>query len=274
MQKVADGPGIDETMFTRIRTVSLGRPPVGTLELVPAPGRVFDRTTTTAPGPPRPAVRRLPTEHRGAGERIAAGAEIRRAIDVVVAVLAVVVLAIPMAIIALLVVATSRGGVLFGQTRVGRDGDPITVYKFRSMCDGAHDLLHTDDELRNQYIANDFKLDGAVDPRITRVGRILRKTSLDELPQLWNVLRGDMSLVGIRPLLFEELAIRPRHDQNLYRLLRPGMTGLWQVRGRSSVEAGDRIALDREYVEDWSIAGDLEILCRTPLAVLRISQTH
>ena len=218
--------------------------------------------------------RGAPIEHREAGEKVAAGARVRRSIDVVVTLVALVMLAIPMAVIALLVVATSRGGIFFGQTRVGRNGDPITVYKFRSMCEGAHDLLQANEELRSQYLANDFKLDGAADPRITKLGRVLRKTSLDELPQLWNVLRGDMSLVGIRPLLFEELAIRPRHDQHLYRLMRPGMTGLWQVRGRSSVDADDRIDLDREYVERWSIGSDLKILCRTPLAVLRIGHTH
>jgi lipopolysaccharide/colanic/teichoic acid biosynthesis glycosyltransferase len=138
---------------------------------------------------------------------------LRRALDISVASVLLVIFAIPAAIIALLVAATSRGGALFSQTRIGRGGQPITVLKFRSMCDGAHDLLHADEELRAAYVSNDFKLDGKHDPRITKIGRFLRKTSLDELPQLWNVLRGDMSMVGIRPLLFDELALRPEYDQ-------------------------------------------------------------
>jgi lipopolysaccharide/colanic/teichoic acid biosynthesis glycosyltransferase len=142
------------------------------------------------------------------------------------------------------------------------------------MCDNAHDLLHADEELRAAYVANDFKLDGEHDPRITKIGRFLRKTSLDELPQLWNVLRGDMSMVGIRPLLFDELALRPEYDQDLYRQLRPGITGLWQVKGRSTVDPIDRMALDREYVETWSPWNDTKIIFGTPFAVLRIHHTH
>lgn len=182
--------------------------------------------------------------------------------------------AVPMGLIAILVGGTSRGSVFYRQTRVGRDGRAIQLVKFRSMCDGADVLLAQDAELRAHYVANDFKISSERDSRITRVGRILRKTSLDELPQLWNVLRGDMSVVGVRPLLFEELAARPAHDQELYRRLEPGMTGLWQVRGRSTVGAVDRIALDREYVENWSVRNDVRLLLATPRAVLRIHHAH
>jgi lipopolysaccharide/colanic/teichoic acid biosynthesis glycosyltransferase len=202
------------------------------------------------------------------------GRVLRRVVDISVASVALVLLAIPMGFIALVIAANSRGGALFVQTRVGRRGDPIRVLKFRSMVDGAHDSLIADDELRAAYVANDFKLDGDHDPRITNVGRLLRKTSLDELPQLWNVIRGDMSVVGNRPLLFEELALRPEYDQELYKLLQPGMTGLWQVRGRSNLDAVERIALDREYVENWSPWNDAKIICLTPLAVFRIHHTH
>lgn len=204
--------------------------------------------------------------------RIALG--LRRALDIGVASVMLVLLAIPMAVIAVLVAATSRGGALYSQTRVGRNGQPINVLKFRSMCEGAHDMLNADEELRAVYVANDFKLEGQQDPRITKIGRLLRKTSLDELPQLWNVLKGDMSMVGIRPLLFDELALRPEYDQDLYRQLRPGITGLWQVKGRSNVDPVDRIALDREYVETWSPWNDAKIIFGTPLAVLRINHTH
>lgn len=204
--------------------------------------------------------------------RVARG--LRRAFDIAMASLALIIAAIPMAIIAVLVVATSRGKVLFSQSRAGRGGQPIQVLKFRSMCEGAQDLLDADEDLRAAYIANDFKLPGDTDPRITPVGRFLRKTSLDELPQLWNVIRGDMSMVGVRPLLHDELAGRPEYDQALYCLLRPGLTGLWQVRGRSSVDQVNRMGLDREYIENWSPWNDAKILALTPLAVLRIHHTH
>lgn len=164
--------------------------------------------------------------------------------------------------------ATSTGPVLFRQKRVGKDGTLFEIYKFRTMRPGTDTEVMQCAVQREQYKANGFKL-SEDDPRITRVGRLLRKTSLDELPQLINVLRGEMSLVGIRPLLEDELADRPSYDQDCYRLFRPEMTGLWQVSGRSAVELDDRIELDRRYVEEWSLQGDLSILLRTPIAVLR-----
>ncbi len=172
-----------------------------------------------------------------------------------------------------MVKATSRGPVLFNQQRVGRNGELFTVYKFRSMRDGTHHEVLGDAVARQAYHDNDFKLPPD-DPRITTIGRLLRKTSLDELPQLVNVLMGDMSIVGIRPLLADELALRPEYDQQLYRTMRPGMTGLWQVEGRSTVQKTDRLHLDRRYVEEWSVWGDVKIAVRTPLALLRIHHAH
>lgn len=196
----------------------------------------------------------------------------RRTLDIVISVVAIVLLAPLMIVVALIVRRTSPGPAIFKQTRMGLGGRHFSVYKFRSMRDGAHDEVQQNEALREAYRNNDFKL-GADDPRITRVGSILRKTSLDELPQLFNVLLGHMSIVGIRPLLFEEVGIRSVYDQQLYKLMRPGMTGLWQVAGRSNVDQQDRILLDRTYVEGWSVVADLKILVQTPLAVVRTAET-
>lgn len=188
--------------------------------------------------------------------------------DVVLATIGIVLL-LPLALlIAVAVKTTSRGPVFFRQLRVGQDGKLFGVYKFRTMRNGAHVEVMDDEWLRHRYRANDFKLP-ADDPRITTVGRFLRKTSADEIPQLLNVLVGHMSVVGVRPLLAEELALRPERDQDLYKRFRPGMTGMWQVEGRSTVCGVDRHALDLRYLETWSIRTNALLLIRTPLAVLR-----
>lgn len=196
-----------------------------------------------------------------------------RALDVTASFVGLLVTLPLFAAFAALIKLTSRGPVIFRQERVGQDGELFTVLKFRTMRNGTHHEVRNDPEALQQYIANDFKLDPS-DPRITSIGRFLRKTSLDELPQLVNVLRGEMSIVGIRPLLADELALRSHYDQECYRLLKPGMTGLWQVEGRSQVAHDDRHELDRRYVETWSFWNDLKIILRTPAAVLRTDHTH
>ena len=168
---------------------------------------------------------------------------------------------------------TSHGPVFFRQQRVGLAGQMFEVWKFRTMADGTHNEVLNDPEARRLYESNDFKLP-ADDHRITSVGRFLRKTSLDEVPQLVNVFRGDMSLVGVRPLLKPELELRSSEDQALYRAHLPGLTGLWQIGGRSTVGDHDRLRLDREYLQNWSVRSNLAILVRTPLSVLRGSGAH
>lgn len=192
---------------------------------------------------------------------------VKRHIDVVLALL-LGVGAIPLGLaIAAAIKLTSRGPVFFRQKRVGRYGETFEIVKFRTMRPGTHEEVMQSPLEKKRYEANGFKMPED-DPRITAIGRLLRKTSLDELPQLLNVLRGDMSLVGIRPLLEDELAQRPVYDQRCYTLLPPGMTGLWQVSGRSTINTDLRLSLDRHYVEYWSLLGDLRILFRTPSAVL------
>jgi lipopolysaccharide/colanic/teichoic acid biosynthesis glycosyltransferase len=198
---------------------------------------------------------------------------IKRTIDVVVGAVALVLSFPVWMLIAALIKATSRGPVFFLQERVGRAGVPFTVIKFRTMRDGTHAEVLACEEQHAHYAANDFKL-LPDDPRITKFGKILRKTSLDELPQLINVLRGQMSLVGIRPLLSDELARRDDFDQDCYKLMRPGMTGLWQVEGRSTIGSTDRVVLDRRYLETWSLIKDLKLLLATPLAILHLHHAH
>jgi lipopolysaccharide/colanic/teichoic acid biosynthesis glycosyltransferase len=180
-------------------------------------------------------------------------------------------IALPLfAVIALAIKRDSDGPVFFGQWRVGRDMKPFRIWKFRSMYVGAEDERW---ELIAEYGLEQplFKL--ADDPRMTRVGRTLRRWSLDELPQLWNVVRGDMSLVGPRPPLPEE--VRADGLRQPLRLgMRPGVTGPWQVNGRSELPYLNGVALDLDYVRDWSIGSDLVILARTPWAVLSRKGAH
>jgi exopolysaccharide biosynthesis polyprenyl glycosylphosphotransferase len=156
------------------------------------------------------------------------------------------------------------GPVLFRQTRVGRDGRPFSCLKFRSMVVNA-EQLRAELEANNERASVLFKM--AEDPRVTKPGRVIRRFSLDELPQLWNVVRGHMSLVGPRPPLPNEVA-RYENDMNRRLRVRPGMTGLWQVSGRSDLSWDDTVRLDLYYVDNWSMVQDLLILCRTLSAVL------
>jgi lipopolysaccharide/colanic/teichoic acid biosynthesis glycosyltransferase len=153
----------------------------------------------------------------------------------------------------------SPGPVLFRQERCGRNGRTFRMVKFRSMVQTAEDDL-ADLLDRNEAAGVLFKIRN--DPRVTRLGRILRKYSIDELPQLWNVLVGEMSLVGPRPPLRTEVDCYESHvRRRLY--IKPGLTGMWQVNGRSNLDWEESVRLDLYYVENWSLAGDLIILWRT-----------
>jgi exopolysaccharide production protein ExoY len=176
-------------------------------------------------------------------------------------------------VIALLVALTSRGRVIFFQERIGLHGDGFRMMKFRTMRADAERRLRADPELWATYVENDFKLPAGADPRITTVGRLLRRSSLDELPQLVNVVIGQMSLVGPRPIVPEELAMYGA-DKDAYLSVKPGITGPWQVNGRSGIGYPERIALDREYATNWNFRSDLKILLQTPLAVLSRRGAH
>jgi len=164
---------------------------------------------------------------------------------------------------AALVKISGHGPLLFAQPRTGLGGRRFRMYKFRTMIPEATAMK---DQVRraNGVVGPDFKLKD--DPRVTRIGRFLRRTSLDELPQIWNVVRGDMSLVGPRPTSFGPEAYSLWHTERLEAV--PGLTGLWQLEGRGSIDFDDRVRLDIAYVRNRSIRLDLEILLRTIPAVL------
>lgn len=197
----------------------------------------------------------------------------KRIFDVAGAAILCVLLGPFLVVIAVAVALGSGVPVLYFHQRIGRDGVAFSVWKFRTMQVGTDRSIWCSPESLGVYVDNDFKLPFD-DARITKVGRWLRKSSFDELPQLVNVLRGEMSLIGPRPLVATELARRSVADQEAYRAVRPGMTGLWQVEGRSRLDEVDRIALDRRYAEECSMALDLSILRRTPGAILRTAETE
>ncbi len=189
----------------------------------------------------------------------------KQVIDFVGALLALVVLALPLALVALLVKLTSPGPVLFRQLRSGLNGAPFKMYKFRTMVTNAEQLKH-ELEVMNEMRGPVFKV--TKDPRVTPLGKILRRFSIDELPQLFNVLRGEMSIVGPRPLPVDEIRRinDPAHRRRLS--VKPGLTCLWQVSGRNKiVEFKDWVRLDLEYIDNWSLWLDFKILLRTIPAV-------
>jgi exopolysaccharide biosynthesis polyprenyl glycosylphosphotransferase len=203
----------------------------------------------------------LSLDRRELGIRQAA---LKRMFDVVVGTI-LFVLALPaMAVVAVLVRVTSRGPALFRQERVGKAGKPFVMYKFRSMVKGAEELH---EQLVQESGADTVLFKLREDPRVTPVGRVLRRWALDELPQLWNVVRGDMSLVGPRPALPGETA---RYSNRLRTRLqvKPGLTGLWQVNGRHELPFADYIRYDLFYVENWSLGLDLYVIGKTVPALL------
>jgi len=191
---------------------------------------------------------------------------VKRLMDVVLSAVGLVALSPLLVVVALAIRVTSPGPAVFRQTRVGTDGREFTLLKFRSMVTGADalvdELVSDDDDARGPL----FKMRD--DPRVTGVGRVIRRFSVDELPQLVNVLRGDMSLVGPRPPLPREVAA---YDRTAHRrlLTRPGLTGAWQVSGRADLDWEEGLVIDLLYVENWTLTGDLAILGRTVGAVLR-----
>ena len=160
----------------------------------------------------------------------------------------------------------SKGPIFFRQVRVGKNGEKFYIYKFRSMVVNAEEKLKANKELYKQYLKNNYKLEPKKDPRITNLGRFLRKTSLDEIPQLINVLRGEMSLVGPRPVVEEELK-EYGSDVMKFLSVKPGVTGYWQVSGRSEIGYPERVELELYYVYNQSLFFDIKILFRTLLVV-------
>ena len=193
---------------------------------------------------------------------------LKRAFDIVGA-LSIILMLMPALLVLGFLVGRDGGPPIYGHERVGMNGRKFKCLKFRSMVINSKEVL--EEVLRTDPIARaewdkDFKLKN--DPRITKVGHFIRKTSLDELPQLWNVVRGDMSLVGPRPVIEDELC-RYAGDVDYYLMAKPGMTGLWQVSGRNDVDYETRVYFDSWYVKNWSLWNDIAILFKTVGVVLK-----
>nr|WP_314845529.1 sugar transferase [uncultured Microbacterium sp.] len=195
---------------------------------------------------------------------------LKRALDIAVAAVALIPIAVITPFLALMIKLDSPGALFFFQERVGRDGRTFKMVKFRSMKTDAEQQLAALKE-QNEGAGLLFKMKD--DPRITRVGKVLRKLSLDELPQFWNVLIGDMSVVGPRPPLPSEVTA---YDGTVFRRLyiKPGITGLWQVSGRSDLSWDESVRLDLRYVENWSVMNDLQIMWRTAKVMVQPSGAY
>jgi exopolysaccharide biosynthesis polyprenyl glycosylphosphotransferase len=198
----------------------------------------------------------------------------KRLFDIVGAVFLLVVLSPVLAIVALMVKVSSPGPAVFAQERICERGRKFRIYKFRTMYQNAEEILRSDPSLHKMYIDNGFKLPKGQDPRITTLGKVLRTTSLDELPQLFNVLCGHMSLVGPRPLVPPEIDMYGDYA-NLFMSVKPGLTGNWQISGRSEInDYLRRAVLDVEYIRDQSLKHDVDILLKTIPAVLMRKGAH
>lgn len=195
------------------------------------------------------------------------GDAIKRVMDCVGALVLIVVLFPVMLCVAIAIRLDSRGPTFFAHRRLGRHGRHFDCLKFRTMEIDAEHRVFQDESLRHHYVSNHFKIPAELDPRITRLGRFLRRSSLDELPQLWNVLKGEMALVGPRPIVALEAT---HYGDQLDDLLsvRPGITGYWAVSGRSKVGYPARVEVELEYIRTRSLLGDIAILARTPWTVL------
>jgi exopolysaccharide biosynthesis polyprenyl glycosylphosphotransferase len=243
--------------------VTVNTYPTELTESLPLPG----------PGAEGPRIAAL----RGYRARPLLQRSVKRFVDILGALIAGVMLSPILLATAVVIKATSRGPVIFKQTRLGLDGEPFVFFKFRSMHVDADDAIHRD--YVQQFITGQLADTGPVggdmplfkieaDPRITPFGDFIRKTSIDELPQLWNVLKGEMSLVGPRPPLpYEVDSYAPWHLRRILEA-KPGMTGLWQVEGRSTTSFDEMVRLDLQYVETWSLWLDFKILLKTVKVVV------
>lgn len=193
---------------------------------------------------------------------------IKRCIDIIGALIGLIISSPIFILVSIMYLfGESKGPVFFKQQRYGKNGELFYIYKFRSMVVNADEKLKQNKVLYQKYIKNNYKLEQDEDPRITMLGKFLRKTSLDELPQFINVLKGEMSLVGPRPIVEEELK-EYKDKRNDFLSVKPGMTGYWQVSGRSNVGYPERVNLELYYVYNSSLILDLKIIIKTILLVL------
>jgi lipopolysaccharide/colanic/teichoic acid biosynthesis glycosyltransferase len=201
---------------------------------------------------------------------------IKRIIDIIGALVGILIFTPVMAAVSVFIKVVSPSGPILADIpdRVGKDRKPFRFYKFRSMYPNAHELLKKDKDLYKKYVENNYKLSTDEDPRLIRGGGFLRKSSIDEFPQFFNVLKGEMSLVGPRAYYFDEVEDQlkrfPEGKNYIDKAMsvKPGITGLWQVSGRSDIGFLDRLKLDAEYADNVSLVYDLKIILKTPYVVL------
>ncbi len=220
---------------------------------------------------PSPSARRR-TSH--SPSRLYSYAVVKRVLEVVLVVLSAP-LTVPLCLLlALSVMLSSPGPIFFSHRRIGRSGIFFSMWKFRTMCVNSAEVLEHHLALHPEERAEWNSLHKLRnDPRVTPLGRFLRRSSLDELPQLWNVLTGRMSLVGPRPIVAAE-AEKYGEDFSFYLAVKPGITGLWQTSGRSTLTYDERVALDRRYVENWSLLNDCRIVLRTFTKIVNSKEAY
>lgn len=191
---------------------------------------------------------------------------IKRSFDFISSLLGLIIFSPLMGIIAILIKLDSKGPIIFGHDRIGKNGEGIKVYKFRSMVENAQEVFNNFTEEQKEEFNKNFKLEN--DPRITKVGNFLRKTSLDELPQLWNIVKGDMSIVGPRPIVKKEV---DKYGSSFKRVfsVKPGLTGYWQANGRSETTYDERVNMDLYYANNRSLSLDISIIFKTIKAVIK-----
>lgn len=191
---------------------------------------------------------------------------IKRLIDIIGSLIGIILLSPIYIIIAILIKFDSPGKVVFGHTRKGKGGKDIKVYKFRTMYSNANEIFESfTSEQKEEYYKN-FKLDN--DPRVTKLGGFLRKTSLDELPQLFNILKGDMTIIGPRPIVEKEISKYGDKAEKLFSVV-PGLAGYWQANGRSDTTYEERVEMDMYYIDNMSFYLDVKILFQTAISVLK-----
>ncbi|MCW5965656.1 MAG: exopolysaccharide biosynthesis polyprenyl glycosylphosphotransferase [Bryobacterales bacterium] len=235
--------------------------------------RLIDIATELEPAPPR--VEALPALQEWNGLLVPSYFRFKRLFDIASACF-FIPLVLPLSlVIAAAIRLESPGPVLFRHTRIGQGNRRFTLWKFRSMVQDSEQRLQSyleeHPELEAEWEATHKLKD---DPRVTRIGRFLRRTSLDELPQFWNVLNGDMSLIGPRPIVDAEVPKYGPRGFRLYARVRPGLTGLWQVSGRSDTSYRRRVELDSRYIREWSLGLDLRIIWKTVGVILRANGAY
>lgn len=165
-------------------------------------------------------------------------------------------------------IGENRGPVFFKQKRIGKNGRPFYIYKFRSMVVNADEILHSNSELYKRYVANNYKLEPEDDPRVTKLGRWLRKSSIDEIPQFINIIKGEMSIIGPRPVVSEELK-EYGNQVDKFLSVKPGAMGLWQASGRSNVGYPERCKLELAYIDNASYWYDIKILFKNIVSIFK-----